>query len=189
LKPDLRFFRRWPYALAALVMAAIVHILTTLALPHLHRADAYSRLSRTLPAHTFVRLPEARPRAQVLPFQLPDTRYAICRFDVGGGPVTVTAVLPEPGWSLTAYSSSGDAFYAFPASEQRRLNITLLLLPPGEQFLGPLGAAANHDPERSNIASPSLRGLVVLRAPMKGRISSPDTERDLAAATCRKSSF
>jgi hypothetical protein len=35
LKPDFRFFRRWPYALAALVMAAIVHILTTLALNYL----------------------------------------------------------------------------------------------------------------------------------------------------------
>jgi uncharacterized membrane protein len=146
-------------------------------------------LSRTLPPHTFVRLPEAKPRAQVLPFQLPDTRYAICRYDVGDGPVTVTAVLSEPGWSLTAYSASGDGFYAFPASEQRKLNITLLLTPPGERFLGPLGAAANHDPERSNVASPSRRGLVVLRAPLKGRTPSPESERDLAAATCRKSKF
>lgn len=178
--------QRWPMVLGALVAAGIVHICTIFALPSFYRTDAYSRLTRTLPANAFVILPQAKPRTQVLPFQLPDARYAICHFDVGDGPVTVKAVLSEPGWTLSAYTQTGESFYALPASEQRRVSLSLLMLPPGDRFLGPMSDARNYDPDVSLVTAPSRRGLLVIQAPLKGRTYMAETEQALSQAACRK---
>ena len=87
MKLAIRILQSWPVVLGALVAAGIVHICTIFALPYFYRSDAYTRLSRTLPSNIFVILPQAKPRAQVLPYQMPDARYAICRYDVSDGPV------------------------------------------------------------------------------------------------------
>src|SRR5262245_45026463 len=155
-----RRLSRWPVVLGALVAAAVVHICTIFALPFFYRSDAYSRLARTLPSNAFVILPQARPRAQVLPYQMPEARYAICRFDLSEGPVAVRAALAEPGWTLSAYTPEGESFYALPASEQRRVNLSLLMLPPGDRFLGPLTEARSYDPDLSAVVAPSRQGLI-----------------------------
>lgn len=181
--------RRWPLFAAALLAAGIVHICTVFALPLFYRTDAYTRLSRTLQANAFVILPQALPRAQVLPFQLPDTRYAICRFDVGDGALSVKAVLGEPGWTLSAYTQAGESFYAMPANEQRRLNVSLVILPPGDRFLGPLAELRAIDPDTSQVTAPERRGLIVIQAPMKGRTYAAELEQSLKQATCRKLTY
>lgn len=181
-----RILAKWPVMAAALIAAGIVHIATVFAMPYLYRTDAYTRLARTMPANAFVILPQAKPRAQVLPFQMPDSRYAICRYDVAEGPLSVKAVLAEPGWMLTAYAQSGETFYAMPATEQRRLNVNLLILPPGNRFLGPIAEARSADPDMSQVTSPSRRGLIVVQAPLKGRTYMAELEANLARANCRK---
>lgn len=184
-----RWLRRWPIYVAALAAAGIVHICTVFALPQFYRSDAVLRLQRTLPLHAFVILPPAKPRAQVIPYQQPDTRYAICRFDVRDGPVAVKAVLPEPGWMLTAYAPGGESFYSMPASEQRRISVNILVLPGGERFLGPMYDARSLDIETSQVTSPSRTGIVVIQAPMKGRTYAAEVEQALAEASCRKMNF
>lgn len=175
-----------PMLAAALIAAGIVHICTVFALPYFYRTDSYTRLARTLPANSFVILPQAAPKTQVLPFQLPDSRYAICRFDVGDGAMSVKAVLAEPGWTLSAYTQEGESFYAMPANEQRRTAVNLVVLPPGERFLGPLAELRAIDPDTSQVAAPSRSGLIVIQAPMRGRTYSADLEQSLTQASCRK---
>lgn len=181
--------RRWPVVLGALIAAAIVHIATTLLLPQIYRGSAYTRLARTLPDTSFVILPLAKPREQVLPFQIPDARHAICRFSLREGPVAVRAFLPEPGWTLSAYGQSGESFYALPASEQRRLAINLLILPPGDRFLGAVNDARNFDADTSQVTAPETRGLIVISAPLKGRTYASQVEHVLAQSACRKHKF
>lgn len=184
-----RILARWHVALGAIVAAGIVHICTVFAMPLIYRTDAVARLSRTLPLNTFVILPVAKPRQQVLPFQLPDTRYAICRFDLRDGPLAVRAVLSEPGWTLSAYATGGETFYALPANEHRRLTLSLLVLPGGERFLGPMTDARSLDQDTSQVIAPSRTGLIVIQAPLKGRTYAAETEAALAQASCRKLSF
>lgn len=183
------FLRQWPVLVAALLAAGIVHICTVFAMPQIYRTDAYRRLAGTLPSNAFVILPQALPRAQVLPYQMPDARYAICRFDVGDGPLSVRAVLAEPGWMLSAYTQEGESFYAMPASEQRRLNVNLLMLPPGDRFLGPLAELRSADPDILQITAPTRRGLIVIQAPLKGRTYAAELEQSLLKATCRRIDF
>jgi uncharacterized membrane protein len=184
-----KLMRVVPLFVAALIAAGIVHICTVFALPYFYRTDAYSRLSRTLPGNSFVILPQALPKAQVLPYQLPDSRYAICRFDVGDGAMSVKAVLSEPGWTLSAYTQEGESFYAMPANEQRRTNVSLVILPPGDRFVGPLAELRAVDPDTSQVTAPTRRGLIVIQAPMKGRTYSAEIEQSLTQASCRKLGF
>jgi uncharacterized membrane protein len=184
-----RFLSRWPVFAAALLAAGIVHICAVFAMPHIYRGDAVSRLQRTLPLNAFVILPPAKPRAQVLPYQLPDARYAICRFDLRDGPLVVRALLPEPGWTLSAYAQGGQSFYSMPAPEQRRISLNLLVLPGGERFLGPMHDARSLDQDVSQVIAPARTGLIVIQAPMKGRTYATEVEQALAQASCRKLSF
>jgi uncharacterized membrane protein len=179
---------RWPVLASALVMAAIVHICVTLLVPTLYPSNAYARLARNLPLETFVILPQAQPKAQVLPYQIPDMRYAICNFDLGKGPLSIQVVLPEAGWNLALYTSAGESFYAFPGSD-RRTKLGLIVLPPGDHFLGPMSEARNHDPDVSQVTSPSMKGLAVIRAPLKGRTFTTQTEREMSQAACRQLRF
>ena len=178
--------RQWRTLLAALLLAGVVHIATVLALPSFYRSDAYTRLARNLPANSFVTLPVAQPKAQVLPFQTPDTRYAVCRFDATAGPVAVRATLPEAGWSLSLYTASGEGFYTFPAADQRPVTLSLVVVPPGEKFLGSSSDARGQDLDATQIVSPNVRGLAVLRAPLFGRSFAAAAVQHLAQATCRQ---
>lgn len=180
---------KWPVVLGALVAAGIVHICTVFAMPQIYRSDAVTRLQRTLPLNAFVILPPARPRAQVLPYQLPDARYAICRFDLRDGPLAVKAVLSEPGWTLSGYTQGAESFYAMPASDQRRINVSLLVLPGGERFLGPMLDARSLDQDTSQVTAPSRTGVIVIQAPLKGRTYMGEIEQALSQASCRKLSF
>jgi uncharacterized membrane protein len=180
---------RWPYLLAAVIAAGIVHIAATLIMPHLTRGDAHSRLSRSLPANSFVILPPARPGTQLLPFQAPDVRYAICRFDTTSGPVVLGATLPEPGWTLSLYSSEGESFYALPGESSRSTDIRLLVMPPGDRFLGVVPESHADDRGLTQLQSPSRGGLAVLRAPLKGPMFAAQIERDLLRANCRHQAY
>lgn len=180
-----RLTEHWPYLVAALLAAGVVHICATFIMPHLTRDDAYARLSRSMPANTFVILPPARPNTQVLPFQAPDIRYAICRFDTGSGPIVVGASLPDLGWTLSLYTSDGESFYALPAEGGRRVDVRLLVLPPGDNFLGFVPEIRADDRGVTQLQSPSRAGLAVLRAPLNGRIFGAEIERELTRASCR----
>ena len=184
-----RLLSRWPLLVAALITAGIVHIFTVFAIPHLSRSDGVTQIQRMLPLNAFVLFPGAKAGSQVLPYQLPDTRYAFCRFDLRDGPIVVRATLAEPGWMLTAYAPGGLSFYSMPAPEQRRLNVNLLILPGGERFLGPMHDARALDQDTSQITAPARTGLIAIQAPLKGRTYAAEIESVLSQASCRKLSY
>ncbi|HXF53885.1 MAG TPA: DUF1254 domain-containing protein [Hyphomicrobiaceae bacterium] len=180
---------RWPYLLAMLLAAAIVHILTTFLMPHLAVGDAYTRLSRSLPANTFVIFPPTRAGAQVLPYQAPDVRYAICRFDTAAGPVVVSVILQDVGWTLSLYSASGESFYAVPAAAGRTVDVRVLVLPPGDNFLGYVPERREVNTSLTQLHAPTRAGLAVLRAPLKGRAFAAEIEQGLRRSTCRQQPY
>ena len=124
---------RWQVVAVALVCGGIVHIAATLLVPHLATGNAVQRLFADLPANRMRVLPATRPDSQSLPFMSPDARYAVCRFDIGGGPIVVSALLPDKGWSFALYTPDGDNFYAVPAPDARRAEVSFVLVPPVER--------------------------------------------------------
>ena len=171
--------------MVALVSAGIVHITSTLAIPYMGTETAYDRLSAALPLNTMRILPAATPGNELLPFNDPEQQLAVCRFDLGSDLLTVTATLPDPGWSLAIYSPQGDNYYAVAAAGLRQPEVMLVLEPTRATLMNlfGIGTAPNFDPSR--IAAPESRGLVVVRAPRKGNAFEERTAAMLAQASCK----
>jgi uncharacterized membrane protein len=177
---------KWQVAVVALVCGGIVHIAATLLVPQLATDNAVHRLIADLPVNRMRVLPAPSPHNQPLPFISPDTRYAVCRFDIGGGPIAVSALLADKGWSLALYTPDGDGFYAVPAQDARRAEVSFVLVPPVEHAtpgVGHLGRASA-DVSASEITVPQREGLVVVRAALRGAAYTQEVEAQLARASC-----
>jgi uncharacterized membrane protein len=170
--------------LISAIAAAIVHICASFAIPHFGATSAYERLAPRLPVNVMVLLPPPIPNAQLLPYQAPDTHYAMCRFDASEAPVELKASLPERGWMFALYSPAGDNFYAIPGHDQRRTEINAVLVPQGDSWMGNWTVASLGDRTLTEIQSPSPRGLLVIQAPIKGQAYRREIERELARASC-----
>jgi uncharacterized membrane protein len=172
-----------PLAAAAIFASAILHILATLATPHLVPASGYTELARGLPKNTMQILPAVTPDAQPLPFMAPDALYAICQFDTKDGAVALTALLPEPGWVLALYSPAGENFFSSVASPARRPEVSLLLVPGDETWRsGGPGVAVTAE---STLTIPANTGLAVIRAPDRGDAYGPRQIAELRRAKCQ----
>lgn len=173
-------------AAAALFAAAILHILATLATPHLIPTSGYGRLAGELPENTMQILPAVTPDAQPLPFLSPDARYAICRFDTRKGAVSLSAVLPDPGWVLALFSPAGDNFFTSVASPERRPDVSILLVPGDDAWrLGTEAGPAVAVTQDSVLTIPANEGIAVIRAPDRGEAYRPRAMAELKRASCR----
>lgn len=169
----------------AIVAAAIIHIVATLSAPELAGSTPVGRLAKVAPLHKFEVLPQVTPQTQPLPFIAPDVRYAMCRYETGRGPVTVTAQLPGSGWTLSLYTKEGDNFYTAVGKDGQTNDVALQLTPVADRFLGLTPEARGKVSEATsmlNIATGS--GLAVLRAPDRGIAYRAQTEAILKKATC-----
>lgn len=179
LRPDIRL------VLAALSAMGILHICATLAAPHLMGRSAYDRLTPLLPVNEKVVFPPITPDNHPIPYLTPDVRYAMCRYDTANGPVAIEAELPGRGWSLALHAPEGDNLYAATGEDARITSLRLRILPTHDRFTGltpeALGIADTSDKPQE---MKSGRGIVVLRAPDKGRAYSVATELGLRQFRC-----
>jgi uncharacterized membrane protein len=172
-------------AVLALVTGGIIHITATLVVPQLAKASAFQRLADMLPANRMRVLPLADAESQPIPYMGPDVRLAMCRYDVSDGPVAVTTVLPDKGWTLGLYTPAGDNFYILPAQEQRASELTLTLVPKGERSFSLLTLGRPQAMQSiSQIEVPASTGFIVIRAPVRGRAFAGEVEAMLKRAEC-----
>jgi uncharacterized membrane protein len=169
--------------LLALIGAGIVHIGMTFAWPYLAAGNAVRQIATGLPPDVMRALPSVTPRAQVMAFQSPDSRYVACRFNVSESAYAVRASLPEAGWTFSVHDARGDSVYVVTGQEQRRTDIAVLLLPPGDWFVGVL-PEARLSAGFAQVSMPGKEGIVLIRAPNKGLAYQPEIEAELAKATC-----
>lgn len=171
----------WRRLTAVALLAGIVHICATLAAPVLSSGHAYLLLRDKLPVNRMVVLPPQAPGRQLLPYLLPHTLYAFCRYDVNGGPVVVTATVADAGWALSLHGARGDNFYVLPGQALRRTEVSLLLIPGGGEA-EPI--AKRESSSETPVVTPTPEGLIVLRAPLRGLAWTAETEATLQRATC-----
>lgn len=111
-----------------------------------------------------VALPSGRPdhmsRGIVRPS--PDLLYTVCLFDLGKGPVLLTAPVPDSYVSLSGFASNTDNFFAINDSQlapdvagRKRFNVALLGSVKGSASI-PEGATVIH--------APTDRGIVLFRS-------------------------
>jgi len=126
-------------------------------------------------------LPLQAPGRQILPFLPPDMLYAMCRYDLSGGSVAVSAGVLDAGWALSLHTPDGRNLYVLPGQPQRRVDVSFVIVPTGPDAPPP---PRRESPADTQIASPTLDGVAILRAPIRGLAWMAETEAVLRTARC-----
>jgi len=176
---------RWIlWTLAGILLGGIVHLATVLALPRTATQDAYARLAPMTPVNSVTPLPPPTPGNAVLPFMDPAFAVAICRYDLGSGPIKLTAPVSQAYTSVTFYTRRGVAYYGINDRAAGRRSIELDLMTTAQHDAMPEEADVTAA-DRLIIESPSTTGLIVLRALSPEPGLMPMAQAALAAARCQ----
>lgn len=176
---------RWLAALlAGLLLGALVHLVSVLALPRIASQDAYSRLERITPVNTVKALPLADPNNAPIPFMDPAFATAICRYDLSSGPIKLAVPVSQAYTSVSFYTDSDVAYYAINDRSAGRKVIELDLMTEAQH------AALPEDEEitaadRLIVDSPTGTGLIVLKALAADTGLMAQAQASLATATCK----
>lgn len=174
------------YALAIVILAALIHIVAVLSLPYLAPKNAWARISALSDANRMVVLPAASPSHQSLPLMAPDVRYSVCRFNLDKGPVLLRTQILNDLWSIAFYTPRGENFYAITGRELKRSKIEIII--STENQVGVKAGASFLDEIEDLIVvdTPVHEGIVVIRAPLLGSSYAAQTEAALRRGSCSR---
>ncbi len=150
-------------AAAILVVAAAVHVVTILAIPHVVMHLVMARISEHAGINTplHARQPTAADRG--IPLPSPDLLYSSCALDLAKGPVRVS-VNPGPDYlSLAVFDADTDN--VFVASDKTANGRPIVLL-----IAGPASPAPTVPADATLVRLRTTEGLLLLR----GLASTPE---------------
>jgi uncharacterized membrane protein len=175
---------RWLlWLVAGVLLGGIVHLVTVLMLPRTATQDAYARLAPAAPVNAVAAIATPTPQDTAIPFMDPAFAAAVCRYDLGAGPLKLSVPVRTAYTSVSFYTRRGVAYYAINDRAAGRRIIELELMTAAQR------AALPEDEEitaadRLIVESPSLTGLIVLRALAPEPGLMPAAQSALAAAKC-----
>jgi uncharacterized membrane protein len=176
---------RWLlWILGGTLLGGIVHLATVLLLPSTATRDAYDRLVSIAPVNSIVQLPAPSPERALLPFMDPAFSVDVCRYDLSNGPLKLTTPVTQAYTSVSFYTRYGVAYYAINDRAAGRRVIELDLMTTQQH---------NDMPEEEDVTaadrlivdSPTLTGLIVIRALAPEPGLMPAGQSVLAKAQCR----
>ena len=176
---------RWLlWVLGGILLGGIVHLATVLLLPSTATRDAYDRLLPTAPVNSIAQLPPPTPEKAVLPFMDPAFSADVCRYDLANGPLKLTTPVSQAYTSVSFYTRYGVAYYAINdrAAGRRVIELDLMTTEQHNQMPEEEDVTAA---DRLIVDSPTLTGLIVIRAlaPEPGQM--PAAQSVLARTQCR----
>jgi uncharacterized membrane protein len=170
------------WALAGIVAAGIIHILTVFSVPTLAGRDAWGRLSAVMKPNTLALADgKSAPR---LPFSSPDVATAHCLFDIAKDNLAIKTPLAGPAWSLTLSTRAGENFYLITGADAKRPHVRLLIVPQDRLSEEASTGKTQEGEEQSIIVSPSQTGIVAIRAPLRGESFRAQALEELSKARC-----
>jgi uncharacterized membrane protein len=155
---------RWILGIAA--VAWFGQYLMALATPHLIMGLLHSRGSDTFGSNTLFIAPSPDHTMRTVVRPSPDLIYAICVYDLSGGPVRIESPVPTRYWSMQFYQMNTDNFAGITnqRDESNRIGRTARVT-----LVGPDADASAFAGEV--IQSPTQRGVMLLRASAIGDAS------------------
>lgn len=178
---------RWLlWLLGGLVLGGIVHLVTVLFVPTTATQDAYSRISAVSPMNAVVALPDPSADKSVLPFMDPAFVTAVCRYDLSGGGIKLTAPVSPSYTSVSFYTRNGIAYYAINDRAAGRSVIELDLMTAEQRAELPQDEEITAA-DRLIVESPTATGVIVLRALAAEPGLMPAARRALSGAKCAQS--
>ena len=170
--------------IAGVLLGGVVHLVSVLALPRIASEDAYSRLTSLTKLNEVTQLPAAEPPNTLMPYLDPAFAMAICRYDLSGGPIKLSVPVSLAYTSVSFYTRNDLAYYAINDRSAGKKVIELDLMTEAQHNDLPEDEEITAA-DRLIIDSPSVTGLIVLKAlaPEPGLMAQ--AQASLAASSCR----
>ena len=172
--------RSWVWMLGGMLLAGVVHIVSVLSMPQAIEDTGWKRIMELAEDRKLKVLPNVTANAQLIPFLSTDLRYAICRFDVGEGPVVIRARLRQPSWHVALFDAKGANFYTVSGADIRREALDLVINRPGANVTPPKGLR----PDAVLLEAPAEPAFAVIFAPVLGTAYRVETQAALKQSRC-----
>jgi uncharacterized membrane protein len=165
------------------LLGGIVHLATVLVLPRTATQDAYARLSPITPVNAVVAIPAPAPGQDLLPFRDPAFASAVCRYDLSQGPLKLVAPVSQAYTSVSFYTRNDVPYYAINdrAAGRRVIELDLMTAEQRSELPEEEDVTAA---DRLIVESPTLTGLILLKAMASEPGLMPLARGSLAAARC-----
>lgn len=169
--------------LGGVLLGGMIHLVTVLALPSIATLDAYSRLQPVTAENAVTVLPPTTTDAAPMPYMDPAFAVAVCRYDLGRGPLKLTLPVSQAYTSVSFYTRNEVPYYAINDRSAGRRVIDLHLMTEAQRAELPEDEEVTAA-DRLIIDSPTQTGLIVLKAmaPEPGLMAQARTA--LEAARC-----
>jgi uncharacterized membrane protein len=131
-----------------------------------------------------VPLPTPTPQGALMPFMDPAFATAVCRYDLSGGSLKLTAPVTPAYTSVSFYTRQGIAYYAINDRAAGRRVIELELMTSDQRAQLPEEEDVTAA-DRLIVESPTLTGLIVLRAMTPEAGVMPTVRNVLGQAKCQ----
>ena len=176
---------RWIlWILGGMLLGGIVHLGTVLTLPSMAAQDAFARLTARTPVNAVTALPAPEPDNAVMPFMDPAFVAAACRYDLAAGAMKLTVPVSAAYTSVSFYTRNEVAYYAINDRSAGRKVIELDLMTEEQHGQLPEDEDVTAA-DRLIIDSPTLTGLIVLKALAPEPGLMVQAQATLAASSCR----
>lgn len=169
--------------LAGLVLGGIVHLVGVLLMPYVADQDAYARLAAVGEINTVTEIDDPGVEGAVLPASDPAFVAALCLYDLADGPVKIMVPPTEDYTSISFYTRYGLPFYAINDRSAGRSLIELDLMTAKQRAALPEDADVTAA-DRLVVESPSVDGVVLIRALVRERGARDQVRARLAMARC-----
>lgn len=172
--------------ITGLVGAVAVHVIWTLSAPGRTEATPVAILAGSLDVNRMHVVARGHATSQPLPFLGRHARWAVCPFDLlQASHLVVRTDLAGAEAMVTLLADNGAIFHTQAGKADRATRLALSVVPPRQQSWAAWlqGRAYSIDPSR--VQSPSMRGLIVVSAPVEGASFEADAEASLQRASCR----
>ncbi len=172
--------------LGGALLGGIVHLATIMFLPRTATQDAYSRLTPIAPVNSMTALPEPTPEKAVMPLMDPAFASAVCRYDLSQGPMKLTVPVGLAYTSVSFYTDRDIAYYAINDRSAGRRAIELDLMTQAQRAEMPEDEEITAA-DRLIVESPTLTGVIAIRALAPDAGLMPVAKRTVDAARCQRS--
>lgn len=186
-----RYLDLIPWALATILIAGIVHIVSVLLMPTVAPRDAFARLvdvaSKADPAQGVVLLPPMAPGAETLPFEDPSLAEAVCVYDLSKGLLRVRATADgEDFLGLSFHASAGRIYHAM--TDRSAIKGKIDIVVGDARQIGALEADDEGDapPQEVRLTAPTKRGFVLFRSLAKRASDQERARGRLATVKCER---
>jgi uncharacterized membrane protein len=170
--------------IAGVLLGAIVHLVSVLALPRIASQDAYSRLTPSTKLNAVTQLPAADPGYTMMPYMDPAFAVAVCRYDLSNGPIKLTVPVSQAYTSVSFYTRSEVAYYAINDRSAGKKVIELDLMTEAQHNALPEDEEVT-SADRLIIDSPTATGLIVMKALAAEPGLMAQAQATLAASSCK----